>query len=114
MLEVRDAGYRVWFDPKTATVFFEGSLRLNTHEYEPIWGLLQESLAQSPERLTLHLRELAFLNSSGINTLYKFAIALRKQGGVKLTVLASSAISWQGKSLPNVKKFLPTAELAIS
>jgi hypothetical protein len=62
----------------------------------------------------LHLRELAFLNSSGINTLYKFAIALRKRGGVKLTVLASSEISWQGKSLPNVKKFLPTAELAIS
>src|SRR5688500_4556893 len=107
MLEVRDAGYRVWYEPKTQTVFFEGSLRLNTHEYEPIWSLLQEALSQAQKRLTLHVRELAFLNSSGINTLYKFAIALRKRGDVQLTIQASEKLSWQGKSLPNVKKFLP-------
>ena len=107
-MDVRDPTYRVWFDSTTSTVYFEGSLRLGTAEYEPIGRLLDDILAENRPSLTLHMLELQFLNSSGINTLYKFAIALRKQGISAVTVRGNRVIAWQTKSLANLKKFLPT------
>ncbi|MEZ4449439.1 MAG: hypothetical protein R3B09_08165 [Nannocystaceae bacterium] len=112
-MEVRDSNYRVWYDEKAHTVFFEGTLRLTTAEYEPISNLLQQVLSTQPPALTLHMLELSFLNSSGINMLYKFAIALRKNGLQQVYVNGSSTIPWQSKSLSNLKKFLPVIEISM-
>lgn len=107
-MEIRGPGFRVWYEGASATVHFEGSLRLGTSEYEPMTDMLQKVLDTKPKALVLRMTELTFLNSSGINMLYKFAIAVRKQGGVAVTVRASNSIPWQSKSLANLKKFLPT------
>jgi len=111
---VKGPGYRVFFAAEAATVHFEGSLRLGTAEYEPIAALLSGVLALRPTAITLRLTELVFLNSSGINTLYKFIIAVRKLGDLAVHVEAASAITWQGKSLPNLRKFLPSITLTLS
>ena len=111
VMEVRDSNYRVWYDEKSHTVFFEGTLRLTTAEYEPISRLLTEALETQPPTLTLHMLELTFLNSSGINMLYKFAISLRKSGIEQISVTGSASIPWQSKSLSNLKKFLPVIEI---
>jgi len=105
--EIKGPGYRVWFDAETSTVHLEGSLRLGTHEYEPIAALLNSVVERHPPAITLRMTDLVFLNSSGINTLYKFTIAIRKLGDIAVHVQASSTISWQSKSLPNLRKFLP-------
>ena len=110
-MDVKDVNYRVWLDEPTATVFFEGSLRLNTAEYDPIWTLLNKTVEGDTKALNLDLRKLTFLNSSGINVLYKFAIALRKKGGVQLKVLGGKEVAWQAKSLPNLTKFLPGTDI---
>ncbi len=112
-LEFAEKGFRVWYEPESYTVFFEGTLRLNTRQYKPLSEMLQTILRTNPQTITLHLRELSFLNSSGINTLYKFAIALRKQSSVGLIILSSRTIAWQAKSLPNIKRFLPSASLEV-
>ena len=106
--EIKGQGYRVWLDPSTRTVHFEGILRLSTGEYQPIEELLNGILASEPPQLCLSMTDLQFLNSSGINMLYKFAIAVRKKGAPEIRVRAANTIPWQGKSLPNLKKFLPT------
>jgi hypothetical protein len=111
--EIKGQGYRVWYDPSSKTVHFEGVLRLSTSEYKPIDELLEHVLASDPPMLRLRMTELQFLNSSGINLLYKFAIAVRKKATTELHVHASSAIPWQGKSLPNLKKFLPTIVITL-
>jgi len=111
VMEVRDSNYRVWYDEKAHTVFFEGSLRLTTAEYEPISKLLTEVIQTHPPALTLHMLELTFLNSSGINMLYKFAISLRKSGLEQVSVTGSASSPWQSKSLSNLKKFLPVIEI---
>lgn len=106
-MEIKDAGYRVWYEPERQTIWFEGTLRLSTNEFASISALLDRVLALNPSELVLGMRGLRFLNSSGINTLYKFAISLRKSGGVQLVVQAASDVGWQAKSLPNLKRFLP-------
>lgn len=111
--EIKGQGYRVWYDRSSRTVHFEGVLRLSTSEYKPIDDLLEAVLASNPPSVRLRMTDLQFLNSSGINMLYKFAIAVRKKQTTELHVNASSTIPWQGKSLPNLKKFLPSIVITI-
>lgn len=75
---------------------------------------MDKVLLTEPRRITLDVRALNFLNSSGINVLYKFAIATRKKGDVQLVVRGSKSIPWQGKSLPNLKKFNSNFELVLT
>jgi hypothetical protein len=113
-MEIKGGNYRVWFDPSEVTVYFEGILRLGgAAEYAPIEELLDKVLATSPNVVTLDLRALNFLNSSGINVLYKFAISMRKKGDLQLVVRGSKNIPWQSKSLPNLKKFNQNFELIL-
>ncbi|ABC20905.1 slr1659 superfamily regulator [Rhodospirillum rubrum] len=103
--------YHVRYDPTRSLVAISGILRLNgMSEYEPITAVLRQALAQN-EILTIDLTELEFLNSSGIAMLSKFVIEARAHEGGSLTVLGSTAVAWQGKSLVNLKRLLPTLKL---
>jgi hypothetical protein len=66
---------------------------------------------EKPATATMDLRRLEFLNSSGINHLFKFAVKLRNQTPTELVVLGSSEIPWQQKSLKNLRTLNRKAEL---
>ena len=111
-MNIQDENYKICFDAAAQAVEFHGSLRLNgMAEYAPIFELLNQASANASP-LTLDLRKLEFLNSSGIAMLSKFVIGVRN-GEVKLNVLGSSAIPWQGKSLTNLKRLMPGLTLEI-
>lgn len=111
-MEIKTEDYNIWYDAAAKTVICQGSLRLGgMQDYAPIEQLLQDVLAQQPQNLTLNLRGLKFLNSSGINMLSKFVIKARQQKNMQLVVQGSTNIPWQGKSLKNLQRLLPTLEL---
>ncbi len=92
--------YRVRFDRERKTVVMSGTLRLQGRdEYREISNLLNES-ANVGNELTIDMRGLQFLNSSGISTLSLFVIEMRKQS-LALKIVGSESISWQAKSLYN-------------
>jgi hypothetical protein len=106
--DVKGEDYIIQYDSETTTVNFNGELSLGgPAEYEPITNLLSE-VAE-----TVNLRELGFLNSSGISMLSKFVLGFRKKKGTQLIVLGSNNMPWQGKSLKNLEKLLPGLKLEI-
>ncbi|MEB3280241.1 MAG: hypothetical protein VKK42_15105 [Lyngbya sp.] len=112
--EFKTEEYQVKYDGETTTIFLNGSLRLNDlEETNPIVQLLNDVLTLQPDTITLNLRGLKYLNSSGINMLSKFVIQVRRIKTVNLIVLASSEIPWQSKSLKNLQRLMPTLQLEV-
>ena len=64
-MEIKTDDYSVWYEPTTATVNFQGLLRLpGIPDYEPIVQLLNDITEQEPATITMNLQKLKFLNSS--------------------------------------------------
>jgi|JFJP01.1.fsa_nt_gi hypothetical protein len=111
-MEVKSKEYSITYQPTAAIVTCKGSLSLNgTLEYEPMLNLLLQAADQQMQQLTLDLRELTFLNSSGINTFTKFVIQVRKRQNLQLSILGYEEISWQVKLLRNLQRLMPTLEI---
>lgn len=107
--------YSVRYSEPDRVVLFSGSLRLNAApEYQPITDLLDDALKRvQGQSFNWDLRELKFLNSSGINMLYQFVVKVRKLGDTQMQVRGSSAVPWQLKSLGNMTRFMPTLTLVL-
>lgn len=106
--------YHVTYESETTTISLEGSLRLSGLEQSnPIVQFLNEALESEENTITLNLRNLRFLNSFGINILSKFVIKVRKTKTKNLIILASHQFPWQGKSLKNLQKLMPTIQLQL-
>ncbi len=112
--DVKGEDYMIQYDSATTTINFNGELSLGgPAEYEPITNLLSEVAETNPETMTVNLRKLGFLNSSGISMLSKFVLGFRKKKGTQLIILGSNDMPWQGKSLKNLEKLLPGLKLEI-
>ena len=113
-VDIKTEDYNIWHDPENSTIFFRGFLRLDgMEEYQPVMDLLLKSIEQATT-LTLNLRELEFLNSSGISMLSMFVVRVRQQGDVQLVLQGSDKILWQTKSLKNLQRLMPSLTLEFS
>ncbi|MEG4498137.1 hypothetical protein QUB05_13070 [Microcoleus sp. F10-C6] len=112
--EIKGEDYSIKYDRESVTVIFQGELSLSgPAEYAPIVQLLDEVANPEPPTITLNLKNLEFVNSSGISMLSKFVITVRKKKMIQLLVLGSKDVPWQQKSLKNLEKLLPTLKLEL-
>lgn len=111
-MEITTEKYSVQYDAATQTVKCRGTLRLaGMEEYAPIVQLLDRVIQDHPSAVILNLRELDFLNSSGINVLSRFVLKVRGQKDIQLIVQGSTAIPWQERSLTNLQRLMPQLQL---
>lgn len=111
--EIKGESYRLTYEPATATLVCVGSFRLQGAAYEPMLALMNEAATAGHSVLTLDVRELQFLNSSGINLLSRFVLGLRKQKPCQLRIRGSQRYPWQTLSLYNLARLLPDLLLEI-
>lgn len=110
-VDIKTDDYSIRHDPETATVFFRGFLRLDGMEkYQPVMDILLQAVEDSAQ-FTIDLRELEFLNSSGISMLSMFVVKVRDKGNVNLTFKGSDKVLWQTKSLKNLQRLMPSLTL---
>lgn len=113
-MEIAEEDYQVQFDEGNGVVTCQGSFRLRgAEEYQPILDLLISAADAQPETLTLDVRELQFLNSSGINMLSKFVLQARKHNASQVVIWGNNSFPWQSKSLKNFQRLLPGLRLEI-
>ncbi len=114
-MEITQDDYQVYYDEANAVVTCRGSFRLHGgEEYQPILDVLIAAADSNSEKLTLDVRELQFLNSSGINTLSKFILRVRKNQVSQILIQGSTRFPWQAKSLKNFQRLLPGLQLEIA
>ncbi|MEG4322295.1 MULTISPECIES: hypothetical protein [unclassified Microcoleus] len=112
--EIKGQDYSIQYDPQSVTVCFQGELSLDgSPDYAPIVQLLEDVALNEPPTITLNLKKLEFVNSSGINMLSKFVITVRKKKTIQLLVVGSNDVPWQQKSLKNLEKLLPNLKLEL-
>ena len=113
-MEIKTENYNVRYDETSHNIVFDGSLRLNgSAEYASISELLDSVARQEPEQIVLDLKELSFLNSSGISILSKFVINVRKRKNIQMVVIGTKKNPWQSKSLKNLQRLMPTLKLEL-
>ena len=79
-MELKAENYSISYDQQTQTIVCEGVLRfIEMQDYDPLWQFLGDVISQAPAQLTLNLRGLKFLNSSGFNILSKFVLKVRQE-----------------------------------
>jgi len=108
MKTITGESFEIRMEDNHSTVFFKGALRLSgVTDYLPILDLLKETLVNPTNPVVLDLKELDFLNSSGITMLSRFVIEARDQAGIKLYLIASESIVWHARSLKNLQRLMP-------
>ncbi len=114
VVEIKTDDYSIWYEEAASTAYFRGFLRLDgMEEYQPVMDLLLSAVDKSPT-LILNLRELEFLNSSGISMLSMFVVKVRDRGDVQLILQGSNKVLWQTKSLRNLQRLMPSLTLELS
>jgi hypothetical protein len=107
--------FEVRREENNSTVVFKGALRLSgSEDYAPILDLLKETLVTPAAPIVLDLRELDFLNSSGITMFSRFVIDARDCAGINLEILASEAIPWHARSLKNLQRLMPALSIRMA
>lgn len=110
-MEIKGPGYCISTDPTAATIYFQGTFRLEAQEYRPIMSLLEQFFEQEPALLTLNLQQLEFINSSGFTSLARFITHAKTQKKTQVLILASSKVDWHRKSLNNLKRLMPLLQI---
>ncbi|MEK8018789.1 MAG: hypothetical protein VSS75_018100 [Candidatus Parabeggiatoa sp.] len=113
-MKIETEDYSVTYHPETAIVVCKGSLLLSgTEEYAPILDLLNTAADEQSTKLIVDVKELEFLNSSGINTFTKFVVKVRKKQTLQLETVGYGSIPWQVRLLKNLQRLLPTLALQL-
>ena len=100
--------YRVIYDEEKGVIYFQGIIRLQQQEYTPLMALLDRIIEQPPPLLTLNLRDLEMLNSSGVSILARFMSRLNNgKKNCEVTIQSTDNFSWQKKSLRNLQQLMP-------
>jgi hypothetical protein len=115
MEEISKDEYRVTYDAATTTVAFYGKLRLyGWAAYQPIEGLLRRAIAGEPEVVTLDVSELEFMNSTGIDMLYRFAHKVSGHAGRLAVRRSKLPIPWQRRLISTLEMMAPNLTVVLT
>ena len=112
-MEVVGKKYSVRYDVEDAIISCSGIFDLRGKEgYQAIVDLFEEIINLQPAIITLDVRQLEFLNSSGITAIGSgLVIKVRNKNQSRLVIRCSSRYPWQQRSMKGIAKLMPGIEL---
>lgn len=117
MTEIKEQKYSVSYDKQKAIVILQGALLLNgASAYEPILNVLKEAAENhNAEQLTIDIRGLTFLNSSGINMMTKLVMYVSdvKKLQLKVILIGRQQVAWQERLSINLQRLMPSMQTVL-
>lgn len=114
MEEIKGEKYSVTYDLETATVTFQGILRVQGYlSYQSIDKLLNEVAAQRPPTITLDIHRLAFTNSSGIDVIYRFAYKIYQARSQLIVRRLAQGAPWQERLVRTIEMMAPNLQVEL-
>ena len=78
----------------------------------PFWNVVDDEARRlAVKRVEVDLRDLSFMNSSGILTLVRWITKAKAQGGYQITLQYDRNVTWQRTSIPTLAKLAPALVL---
>lgn len=112
---IKGESFEVRLEEDGSTVSFKGALRLTgAEDYAAILEMLKGTLAKPAPAVLLNLKELDFLNSSGITMFSRFVIEARERAEANVQFLGSESIHWHARSLKNLQRLMPSLQIHLS
>ena len=97
---------------KNGVIRIVGNLSLMTEDYEEIEVFFGKVVESEPSELILDMRELEYLNSSGIKTI---CVGLLLEAddieGLKMKILCSSQYTWHRETIPTFRDLMDEMEI---
>jgi len=115
MKSIHGESFQIRLDETSLTLCFKGALRLTgAEDYASILEMLRGVLTAPHARVLLDIRELDFLNSSGIAMLSRFVIEARERNKVNVQFLGSLSVPWHARSLKNLQRLMPSLSVELA
>lgn len=98
-MQIEGEGYKVVYDEDMLTI--SGKLSLMLEEYEVLEDFFSEILESGPSELTLNIKDLEYLNSSGIKTIcVGLLLEADEIDALQMKILCSKRFTWQKETVP--------------
>lgn len=110
MMKLDGDGYRVRYENGVITI--SGKLSLMLEDYGELEDFFATIIDSEPSKLTLDIRNLEYLNSSGIKTIcVELLLEADDIEGMKMKILCSNQYTWQKESVPTFKDLMDDMEI---
>ncbi len=95
-----------------SVIKISGKLSLMLEEYEKMEDFFEKVVEPGPSELTLDIRDLEYLNSSGIKTIcVGLILEAADIDGLKMKIIGSEHHTWQKETIPTFEDLIDDMEI---
>ncbi len=104
-MTIRGENYEVTC--QNGVICISGKLSLMLEDYEELETLFEELIESQPSEITLDIRNLEYLNSSGIKTIcVGLLLEAADIEGLQMVILCSDRYTWQKETVPTFRDLM--------
>jgi len=110
-MKLEGADYRLSYE--NGILAMGGRISLMLEDYDRMEAFFKQVIQTGPRSLTLDIRDLAYLNSSGIKTLcVSLILEAAEAPDLRLKILCADRYSWQRETIPTFQGLMDRIEIA--
>jgi len=109
-MNIEGEDYKVTYENGVITI--AGKLSLMLEDYEKLETFFKKIVESEPSEITLDIRNLEYLNSSGIKTMcVGLLLEADDLEGLKMRILCSEHYTWQKETVPTFGELMDNMEI---
>ncbi len=109
-MNIKGENYQITYEDHV--IRLSGKLSLMLEDYGKIEEFFKNVLESQPKELTLDIRELEYLNSSGIKTIcVSLILEADDIEGLCMKIICSKKYTWQQETIPTFKDLMDEIEI---